>query len=337
HLQRLRGLSRFWGGSVRRGHNIGLRHRGARQFLHHALRLFWRRRRQRRLRRRYLADYAGVYLHGRGWPCAAWRGLGRLKSPWRQEDGHLPAREIQLVLRLRARRKNFWFDDDGQNQQDVKHHRGNVSGQVGLGAVLRARLGKQVDFSGQENIGVDNLGRKNVLRGSDDFRRRRALRHGHALVHVRRLQGQVAWFFDDEVFALYAPRNDGARSNGFQRQRGRDVRASVQRNNGQHRWDERALIQRGRAPPRRWDVHGRRTGIQGNQEARDHFSVFCAAANATSWTRSPCSWMLAITRPASSRAARPASPLTRGSVCVRTTSTKDSSSARSGSTAGAGS
>jgi len=48
--------------------------------------------------------------------------------------------------------------------------------------------------------------------------------------------------------------------------------------------------------------------------------------------RAPCSWMLAITRAASSGRARPAAPLTRGSVRVRTASTKDCSSARKGST-----
>ncbi len=95
----------------------------------------------------------------------------------------------------------------------MKQHRGDVSRQVRLGAVLGARFGEKIDLARQENIGFDDLSRKNVFRGSDDFRRRRALRDGNALVHFRRLQRQVARFFDGEVFAPDAAGDNGARGN----------------------------------------------------------------------------------------------------------------------------
>jgi len=83
----------------------------------------------------------------------------------------------------------------------------------------------------------------------------------------------------------------------------RNVGAAVQRDDRQHRRNERALIQRGRAPPRCRSVHGGRTSIQGNRNRGIHFSVFCAAANVPVG-RLTMPLDACHTRAASSRAAR---------------------------------
>src|ERR1035438_9571536 len=160
-----------------------------------------------------------------------------------------------------------------------------------------------------------------------------ALRDGNALVHVGRLQRQVVFFFDYNFGMFHVARHYNTRGDRLQRQRCRDGAMAVQVNDGQHRRHQGPFVQRGRTTTRGGGVDRRRLRSKGNEESRNHSSVFCAAAKASSWTRSACSWMLAITRSAKSSAARPLRPPVRGSRRVRTASTKASSSARSGSIA----
>src|SRR5258707_5878148 len=166
--------------------HVGLRSRSAWELFDDAFRLFWLRRWLRFQHwRRDLSQYTRIDLQ-RGL-LRARGGIQRIQRAGRQQNRDLAARQFFFFARRYTRRKHLGLEDQKQNEQSVRGKRGDGLDQLGAGMLDRRRLSEELDFTGDENIGVDEVGRKTIRR-RDDFGGRGALRNRDALVEFGGLQ-----------------------------------------------------------------------------------------------------------------------------------------------------
>src|SRR5271156_678567 len=249
------------------------------------------------------------------------------------------AREFNLVARGHVLRENFRQKNQKNNESDVRRDGNHARNGVPLRIPAVFGLNEEIRFAGVENIRRDNLAQlRRHLRRLIEFidlallRRLYVRGNHHAAVHncqrrvFRRRQKLL------ERLHAHSARHQAAFDQHIQRQMFRNAGlAGERRRVGQIRRDDGAIVHIRRQPPRRLlaRLFGIRTHIGGNEGSRNHLLSW--ETTASSWTRRACSWMPAITRSASSSAARPAAPSTRGGRRLRTERANAPSSARSGS------
>ncbi len=115
-------------------------------------------------------------------------------------------------------RKNFWREQDEQNDYKVKCNRSESGHGVPGFRAIRRRLGHQIDLAGGEHIGVDYVGQ--ILDGHNfsrlEFGRMRVFRHGDARIEngQRNVVGCLARRIERSV--RHVARNDNSVAKHFQ-------------------------------------------------------------------------------------------------------------------------